>query len=258
VTARADRIVALIAGGLLALIFMSCSAVQVAGWSVGTEERTAHRVIDGPVRELRISAGGGDVTLLPALSDDVTIDSRAEGALHTPRLGVEVRGADVSVDGGCDEFSFGHCRTEIVIHVPVRTAVEVDSAAGDINASGLSGNADLRTGSGDVRVRALGGRVELDSASGDVEAGDMRASSLRATTGSGDVDLSFLSAPQTAEADSASGDVRIAVPQGEEAYRVEVDTASGDPEFGVNNDPSSSRLLRATTGSGDAGVFYTR
>jgi DUF4097 and DUF4098 domain-containing protein YvlB len=258
VSRRADRIVALIAGGLLSLILVSCSAVQVAGWSVGSVERTANRVISGPVDQLRVDAGGGDVTLLPALGDDITIDSRTKGSLHAPRVGVEVHGTDVSIDGGCSEFSFGTCAAEIVLHVPAGTAVRVDSASGDIVASGLSGNAELRTASGDVTVRALGGRVELESASGDIQAGDLRAHTIRAQTASGDVDLSFLDAPDTAEGDTASGDVRIAVPRGPEVYRVEIDTDSGDPEFGVNPDPSSRRLLRATTSSGDASVGYTR
>ena len=61
-TARADRIIALIAGGLLPLIFVSCSAVQVAGWTTGAVEQQAHRTITGPVDELQIDAGGGDVS----------------------------------------------------------------------------------------------------------------------------------------------------------------------------------------------------
>jgi len=108
-----------------------------------------------------------------------------------------------------------------------------------------------------VIVRALGGRVRLEAASGDIQAGDLRAHTVRAHTASGDVDLNFLNAPDTAEAETASGDVRIAVPPGPEAYRVEIETDSGDPEFGVNPDPASSRLLRATTNSGDATVGYT-
>jgi hypothetical protein len=255
-TARTDRILALVAGGLLALIFMSCSAVQVAGWSVGSEERTGHRVIEGPVRELRVEAGGGDVTLLPAAGDDVTIDTRAEGSLHAPQLNVDVDGDDVSVSGACPIFDFGHCRAEFVIHVPVDTAVQVDSASGDIDAGGLSGNVDLRTASGDVTVRALDGRVDLETASGDIDAIDLRAGTVRADTASGDVFLSFLAPPQTAEGDTASGDVRIVVPRGPETYRVELETDSGDRGYGIVPDPKSSRLLRATTSSGDPEVGY--
>jgi hypothetical protein len=79
---------------------------------------------------------------------------------------------------------------------------------------------------------------------------------VSARTSSGDVNLAFLEAPDTAEAETASGDARIAVPPGSETYRVEVDTDSGEPLVAVHEDASSTRLLRAQTHSGDAQVGY--
>ena len=102
------------------MIFVSCSAVQVAGWTTGAVEQKAHRTITGPVDELQIRAGGGDVVLMPARGDDVVIDSRARGSLQTPQLEVDVNGYDVAVSGGCDEFSFGHCEATLLVQVPRR------------------------------------------------------------------------------------------------------------------------------------------
>ncbi|HET6551095.1 MAG TPA: hypothetical protein VFG79_21695, partial [Solirubrobacter sp.] len=96
-TARADRTVALALGAAVAAFLTICAAVNVAGWSVGAVESSAHRVIPGPVNELRISAGTGDITLMPARDGNVSIDSHAEGTLHTPRVAVDVTGSDVSV-----------------------------------------------------------------------------------------------------------------------------------------------------------------
>lgn len=254
---RSDRIIALLAGGLLSVIFVSCSAVQVAGWTTGVVEQKAHRTIPGPVDELQIHAGGGDVMLMPARGSNVEIDSRTRGSLHTPQLDVEALGSDVNVSGGCDEVSFGHCEATLLVRVPRGTAVIVETSSGDLSANGLDGNVTLHTASGDVFAHNLSGRLDLDSASGDVDGSALRSATVRAHTGSGDVDLHFANPPDTAEADTGSGDVRIAVPRGPETYNVDVDAGSGTDDNDLVPDPASRRLLRADTGSGDIEITYS-
>ena len=256
-TPRADRILALIVGGILSVIFVSCSAVNVAGWTTGVVEESAHRTIPGPVRELRIAAGGGDVQLMPSRDSNISVDSRVRGSLHTPELNVDFEGSDVSVYGGCPEVTLGHCEATLLVGVPAGTAVRVDASSGDIAATALNGNLTLHTASGDVRVLNVSGRVDLDTASGDVDGAGLRSRFVRAHTGSGDVDLDFRVSPQTVDADTSSGDVRIGVPPGPETYNVEVDTASGTEDVEMSPDPKSTRLLRADTGSGDVEVVYS-
>ena len=253
---RADRIIALIAGGILSVIFVSCSAVQVAGWTTGAVDQRAHRTITGPVDELQIRAGGGDVVLMPARGDDVVIDSRARGSLQTPELEVDINGYDVAVNGGCDEFAFGHCEATLLVQVPAGTAVRVDASSGDLSAEGLDANVTLHTDSGDVRARRLNGRLDLNTASGDVDGADLRSDTVRAHSASGDVDLDFALPPDTVDADTSSGDVRIFVPRGPEVYSVDVDTGHGDETIDVSRDAGSSRLLKADTGSGDVEIAY--
>ncbi|HET6548613.1 MAG TPA: DUF4097 family beta strand repeat-containing protein, partial [Solirubrobacter sp.] len=204
----------------------------------------------------RISAGTGDITLMPARDGNVSIDSHAEGTLHTPRVAVDVTGSDVSVTGGCSEFTFGRCRADLLVRVPEGTAVRVDASSGNLAADGLSGDVDLRTSSGDVVARGLSGTVMLKSASGDVDGLDLSASAVSARTSSGDATLTFTSPPSAAEAWTASGDVTIEVPPGPEKYRVDLETASGDRQLGVETSESSAHVLRAHTNSGDATVGY--
>lgn len=256
-TPRADRIVALIAGGLLALIFVACSAVQVAGWTTGAVESKTQRLIRGPVEELRIgSAGSGDVVLMPSRDNNVRVRSTARGTLHTPRVKVDVTGTNVEISGGCSEFMFGDCWTTLVVEVPRDTAVRVEASSGDLSAEGLDGNLTLHTNSGDVRAHRLTGRLDLDTSSGEVTGANLRSASVRANSSSGDVYLDFARAPQTVEADTSSGDVRIIVPRGADAYAVEADTGSGEEQIDVLRDASSRRLLRADTGSGDIEIGY--
>ena len=107
-----------------------------------------------------------------------------------------------------------------------------------MNVRGLSGDAELRTGSGDVNAEHLAtADVTADTASGDVELelpARRRAASTRR--------------PRPATWTSL-------VPEGE-AYRVEADSGSGEQALDVKTDPASTRIIRAQTSSGDVTVAY--
>jgi hypothetical protein len=273
---RAQRGLALVVGGFLALMFSAIAAVQVAGWTIGTVERTNHQVIPGPVSKLTVDAGeGGDITVVRELSGMplVTIDSTVEGSIHAPVLRAVKEGDEVRIDGNCPHISFGPCHARIVIRVPQDTDVDVSSGSGDVtasglagpvkletgsgdvNATGLTGDADLHTSSGDVNVRGLRGDTSLRTGSGDINAEDLASDDAVADTASGDVELEFSLAPELVDASTASGDVSISVPEGE-AYRVEADPGSGDLHPNLRTDPASKRIIRAQSSSGDVTVGY--
>ena len=270
--ARAERGLALLVGGGLAAVLMIWGAVHVAGWTLGTASRTEHRVIHGPVSALRIENDGrGDVVVEAGSGPDVTVDSKASSAFRAPRLRVDVNGADVRVHGGCGAVFFNRCSATVTVHVPPATPVDV-SSRGDVSASGLSGPvrlstssgdvtagdvsgpAQLHTSSGDVQVHDLSGPATLESSSGDVEADDLSSSTVRASTGSGDVDLVFATAPASADAETGSGDVNLLVPRSAR-YFVDAETSSGDRVVGVPTGPRASHVLRVRSGSGDIAVL---
>jgi hypothetical protein len=272
---RTERGVALLVGGGLAAVFVVWGALHVAGWTLGTAERTDHRVIHGPVSALQIEAdGGGDVAVEAGTGPDVTVDSVARGAFRSPRLRVAVAGSQVSIHGGCGPALFDRCRASVTVHVPPDTPVQVVSRSGDVSASGLSGlvrlttssgdvsasdlsgTAELHTSSGDITAHDLsGGRASLEASSGDVAGDDLSAASVDARTGSGDVDLLFAAAPAAVAAETGSGDVSLLVPRGAR-YAVDAETSSGDRVVGVATAPRADHVLRARTGSGDVNVVY--
>lgn len=272
-TARRRRGAALLIGGLLGLLFTLIAAVQVAGWTIGAVERTTTQTIAGPVKTLTVDAGPGEIRILPSQDGSVRVDTTTKGSLHAPRVRAVKDGTHVMMSGNCPAFSFGPCDAEIVLHVPVGTAVDVHSSSGDIVASGVggsllldtdsgdvtavgvTGSVELSTASGDVNLRGGSGRVTLQSQSGDVRAGDVASEDVVAETQSGDVDLDFRIAPRMVEARTTSGDVTVALPDAG-SYDVAADTGSGDSRIGVRTDPNSPRVIRASTNSGDATVGY--
>ena len=121
-------------------MFTICAAFQVAGWTIGAVERTKRQLIPGPVEKLTVDAGRRrDPGPARRADGKVRVDTSTKGSLHSPRVRAIKDGAHLLLSGNCPEFSFGPCRAEIVLHVPVSTAVVVRSSSGDITASGVGG-----------------------------------------------------------------------------------------------------------------------
>jgi DUF4097 and DUF4098 domain-containing protein YvlB len=274
-TRTQDRAVALVVGGVLALLFTVCAGMSLAGWSVGTVHRSEHHVLRGDVKEVRIDGSSGDVTLVPTTGRDVVVDSRAEGTLWLPKMETRIEGDHVSVRGDCHVVVFGKCGATFVVRVPAGVAVRAKTSSGDVRASGLSGPVNLQVSSGDIDLdalsggttahvssgditaRRLGGPLVLETSSGDVTALELLGQIVDAHASSGDVDVDVATVPRRVSASSSSGDVTIAVPRGRhEAYDTVITTSSGDRTEGVNSDPTAGRSLRAVTSSGDVAIRY--
>jgi ribosomal protein L6P/L9E len=160
-------------------------------------------------------------------------------------------------DSGCGFLSIG-CKTTYVVTVPKDLQVTLRSSSGDVKVSGLTGEVDLKSSSGSIEVHDLGGSLRMKSSSGDLEAQDLLATTVSTESSSGDVDLDFAVAPQSVDAKASSGDVSIQIPPGEESYKLETDTASGDESDNVKKDPTATRTIKAHTLSGDVTVEYNR
>jgi hypothetical protein len=270
-TATRTRPALLALGGLLATGLTILFAISIGGWTIGRVHHDEHRVLAGPISSLHVDAGRGEVAIVAGDGPDVTIDSRAEGAFHVPKLKLSVDGSHVSVSGGCGVGTFGPCQTSVVLNVPPDVPVTVDghsgdltasgmtapvtlhTSSGDVSADGLTGGADLRTGSGDVTASGVTGSVTLRSTSGDVAAAALDSRHVSASTNSGDVTLEFSAPPDRVDALGHSGDIAVLVPHG--AYHVVADTNSGDKHV-IPDSARATRLIHARTNSGDVNVEY--
>lgn len=161
-------------------------------------------------------------------------------------------------DTGCGFLSFG-CDTKYVLTVPKDVKVTLESSSGDLKVSGLQAGADLKSSSGNIEVHTIGGALQMESSSGDLEAQDLTATTVSTQSSSGSVDLDFVKAPQSVEAEASSGDVTIRIPrEGTEGYKVDADTSSGDEASSILHDPASARTITAKTSSGDVTIEYNR
>jgi len=127
--------------------------------------------------------------------------------------------------------------------------VDVELGSGDVRVRDVSGPVDARTGSGEVTLVRVVGPVDVESSSGSIS-GSGLAGPVVADTSSGDVALE-LTRPQEIRASTSSGDVDLTVPAGR--YRVDTGDDEG-ADIEVVDDPDARYALELDTSSGDLGV----
>jgi hypothetical protein len=168
------------------------------------------RAVDGPV--VRVHDDRGEVE--GAFSIDRATGSLALRSGHTG--------------------SFGAHPPDLVIDVPRRATVVIESASGDLQADGLRGDQRFRTASGDVTLREVGGALSIEAVSGDVEITAVDDSSISARTVSGDLAIRAATI-ESLRLSTTSGDLRLAGHlAGSGPFSIE--TVSGDTLLAVAGD----------------------
>ncbi|MFG1702397.1 DUF4097 domain-containing protein [Nonomuraea sp. M3C6] len=223
-----------ITGGLLAsaLLLTGCGLASIGG---PTNQDTASYQVTDKVAKLQLKSGSGDTVVTET-------DGSAVRVVETLRWrGDEKPAAEHKVDGDvlfvtydCPS-SWGSCSVDYKIEVPKGLPVDLDS------------------GSGNITLRALTGQVDVHVGSGDVDATGLAGKKVFAEAGSGNVELKYTAAPDSAELKAGSGDVVLNVPDG--AYDVKTDVGSGDATISVKNEGSSPHKISMTSGSGDVSVL---
>ena len=105
-------------------------------------------------------------------------------------VNISREGSEITIetDGGDDTGA------DYVLRVPAGASAEVESEAGDVEVSGLSGNVNVEAGAGDVTVRDAGGNVRVRAPQGDAAIANVNTDTGGAEieVGSGDVFLENL------------------------------------------------------------------
>ncbi|MEU4094632.1 hypothetical protein [Streptomyces sp. NPDC026673] len=169
---------------------------------------------------VRITVGSGPISVTETLEyGSVKPSTRHQVENGTLKL----------VGSGCGDSR--PCRVDYLIRVPAETTVTVRVDNGGVEAEGVTGAVDLRTGNGTVSGTALGAR---------------RAS---LSSENGTVDAAFDVAPDEVTTTAENGAVTVTVPPGT-AYDVRARTGVGMKQVSVPTDPSSPRRITATTDNG--------
>jgi DUF4097 and DUF4098 domain-containing protein YvlB len=221
------------------------------------DSRSSQTSYSVPNGEITIQAASADVDLQSGDVSVITVTRKYNRNLFGSDPNEKFSDGKLELkDTGCGFMSFG-CKTDYVITVPKDLKVTLESSSGDLKVSDLSTGAILKTSSGSIDVNHVGGQVTLNSSSGDLDGTSLTATGVTAHSSSGDVELAFATSPLLVDAQTSSGNVDIHLPSGDETYKVETDTKSGDEDSeGVKTDPTSPREIKAKSSSGDTVVDY--
>lgn len=195
-----------------------------------TQTHEEHLDIEEPVVSLEVDVGSGDLEIVGADVDEVSVTAKIEGASN--HLGHALEDGRLVLFDDCNEFL---CGVNVTAFVPAAVPIVLRTGSGDIHARGTRAEATVRTGSGDIDAR------------------DMLGVAIQVESGSGDVALGVRAPAEHVVVRTGAGDVAIVVPRG--GYRLDVSTGSGDEHVdGVHDDASASGVIEVDTGSGDVQV----
>lgn len=247
----------LVLGSLAATIGFLYSTFQVVGVLAHEERDETVRIADDGIAVLDVGSDGGSIEIVGADVDDVRIEARVSDGLVPTRFTHEVVGDRLQVRVRCRLALEDYwCRAHLRIVIPRDLEVEVRSSEDSVDLRGLAGRVDAESTNGSVEAEALSGATRLHSSNGSVRASRLRTGSLQADTENGSVRVEFARPPSSVIARSTNGSVDVAVPRGDEAYAVDVDSTNGSTRNLVRSDPDSDRRIVATTSNGRVTVRY--
>lgn len=190
-------------------------------------------------KALTVQGDSGNISVRQGRAGHVEIVRDLRWTKSKPSVSEHWDGRALNVTSHCPSGGFGEtCEVNYSITVPPGVIVTASTDGGNVTAIGVDGRLDLTTLSGDVLLTGA------------------RSAQVVASSGSGDVKLGFAAAPDSVQATTASGDVRIKVPPGG-SYAVHPAADSGNTTVAVSNDSSSARSIVATSDSGDVTVVYS-
>ncbi|MCK9894452.1 DUF4097 family beta strand repeat-containing protein [Frankia sp. AgB32] len=258
-------------GALAVVVFTLCAAIAVIQGTTGREHRVEARAFPASVTHLVVEGTASDVYLygpgetpaagisFPAATaggepGGIGVVARLGGVLRPPTLSTHVDGDTVRVSRHCR--AFWDCTATLYLRVPTGTRVDVDTAGGNVAATGLDGPVRLLSTAGDVEVDRPRGDIEATSSAGDVSIVDSRARRVDVSTSAGDVLVDTEVAPDDVNARSVAGSVEVYLPPGAPPYDADVHTAGGTRDVSIGRDAAAAHRLRAWTVAGNVTVGY--
>jgi len=241
----------------LALTLAGSLAAQTAEGSF-----TRDLKVSGPV-DLRVRTGSGTVTVRrgPAGSVHIFAKIKASGNwfLGSGDPAGTVREIEqnppVSQTGniiaiGQDIRRWNNVGISYEVTVPEQTQVKASTGSGSVDVTGVTGPADMSTGSGVIRAESIGNRVSARTGSGGIKVATANGS-VEASTGSGTIDLSAVNGTVDARTGSggitvigAAGEVKVRTGSGHirvEKAKANVDAQSGTGGVEIDGTPKAFR-----------------
>ena len=193
------------------------------------EERTV--VTSYPVEgiaRIDVDNSAGSVRIVATEGDTIEVTAEISDGLRSTGESQGVFGDTLELRGTCPIFGSDWCRVSYRISIPPSLDVRVDADDGSVDVIGVTGNVDLDTDNGSIEMESLSGSIRATNDDGSIEGTGLRSQDVSADTDNGRVTLSFVAPPTSVVATSNHGSVEVVVPDDGTAYRLDMDTDSGN------------------------------
>jgi hypothetical protein len=200
------------------------------------------------------STSGATVNLTSGRDDfDQKYDLRFEEVAGGARVTVKRRGSWLSgwFDGGW--FGKG---TRFDVHVPMKTAVNVNTSGGGISVSKITGRVGVHTSGGGLQIETVEGDVNGSTSGGGVRMRDIKGNAVTNTSGGG---IEISNVQGTLRASTSGGGIRIDGVTGDlhastSGGGVTINDAGGRVEAHSSGGPVTARFV---AGNNKGGVLST-
>ncbi len=247
------RVPTLIVGGAIALVLLAVTTYAAASLLVRTTE-TDSTTFEDEVRRVDVKVTGR-VTITARADQGAHIDRRSTFGVQRPRVTETLEDGLLRVRVQCPWGISVVCSNDVEIAVPADVSLLIDAMG--VRVTDVTGDIEVVSGAGAVELDGVTGTVGVNVGSGSIAGRDLGSTRVRAAAGAGSVDLDFATPPDDVEATSGAGSVVVAVPPGDEVYRVDANAGAGDSVVTVARDPAGERVIRANAGAGSVEVRYS-
>ncbi|HEV2809938.1 MAG TPA: DUF4097 family beta strand repeat-containing protein [Acidimicrobiales bacterium] len=205
----------------------------------------------GPVRSVDVDVDAGRIHVVAGPADAANVDRTRRYLGREPVTEESLINGVLRVRAECRRFVTAGCAVGYRLEVPAGVAVRIRTDRGSVEVEGITGMVEVDTSAGGVRLVRTRGPVRVTTSAGNVDAQDVVAEFLDATTGGGRIRMSLAEPPGRLGLRTGAGNIDVALPTALGGYRVDADAAGGKVDIGVVNDPGSSRTIMARSAAGN-------
>jgi DUF4097 and DUF4098 domain-containing protein YvlB len=250
---------------IVGLLMLSTGAAGIAHGMESRFEKTIAAELHGSVE---ISNVSGTIEVTGWDKPEVGVEAEVGGGVE--RIDVEGSKGRVSVKVIIPNHSFRSGSTNLRVHVPRGSDLDVSGVSADVSAEDVEGRLQLKTVSGTVKADVFQKNTEIKTVSGDVvlrgrgkEPGtegihvSSISGSIRVDRAGGDLEATSVSGDMTLRLDHAAHEVRVRTTSGDVGFEgkltkgayFEAQTVSGD--LSVRAAPEGSLDYEVNTFSGE-------
>ena len=201
------------------------TTIGVLSTTIVAAEEVKKTVAADPRGKVSISNIAGSIEVVGWSRREVEVN--ADLGRGVDELIVERDGDEVIVKVKVPRHNSRNIASDLVIHVPEKSSIEVAGVSADIEVDNVFGEMRLYTVSGDMTSDIYQSDVQIETVSGDIELqGDHEDMTTEVSSVSGDIDTSALHG--RIQAESVSGDLVLADGSFD---RIQAHTVNGDIVF---------------------------